>query len=228
MALVSLTAVDEHINAMRCQISSKTAAIAQGKGSGDNRKLISTELALTISILDRNCTVYIPHTYQNNSYWLHLALTWEPSGQVKIFINGHLKSNCSNIAVNKVIGTAGVFVLGQSHRVNFSLKSNRKELYSTTTGSSEPKKSPDSTNSGGNENLEDKNSSKFDESVSFVGRLFNFNVWSAVKSPEFIHGLYNDCKLAYCGTAAQWSDFRQGTRGNIKMKWPTELIWKSK
>ncbi|RNA30402.1 adhesion G -coupled receptor L2-like [Brachionus plicatilis] len=37
--------------------------------------------------------------------------------------------------------------------------------------------------------------------------------------------MYQDCKLTYCGTASQWSDFRQGTRGNIKLRWPSNLLW---
>jgi hypothetical protein len=57
--------------------------------------------------------------------------------------------------------------------------------------------------------------------------LFNFNVWSYAKSFDSIIDLYSDCKLSLCGDATQWSDFRQGTRGQVKMKWPTALLWQS-
>lgn len=69
--------------------------------------------------------------------------------------------------------------------------------------------------------------SLFDERLSFIGRLFNFNVWDHVKNNKSIYSLYTDCKLAHCGNATQWSDFRHGTRGDVKMKWPTDLLWKS-
>ena len=68
---------------------------------------------------------------------------------------------------------------------------------------------------------------KFDESLSFIGLLFNFNVWDKEKDRYFISNLFNDCKLEYCGDAIEWSDFRQGTRGDVKMYWPTEILWKS-
>jgi len=42
-----------------------------------------------------------------------------------------------------------------------------------------------------------------------------------------VRKLYTDDGLAFCGNATQWSDFRSGTRGDVKMKWPTELLWKS-
>ena len=72
-----------------------------------------------------------------------------------------------------------------------------------------------------------KKKSKFNPHSSFVGRLFNFNIWNYVKNSKSISNLYMDCKLSYCGNATQWSDFRQGTRGEVKMKWPTNLLWKS-
>lgn len=66
----------------------------------------------------------------------------------------------------------------------------------------------------------------FDDVYSFLGRLFNFNVWDHVKNPHALLNVYLDCKLTECGNATQWSDFRQGTRGDVKLKWPTALLWK--
>lgn len=71
----------------------------------------------------------------------------------------------------------------------------------------------------------DDDSSVFEVLSSFMGRLFNFNVWQREMTVSEIQELYGDCRLTYCGDAVQWSDFRQGTRGEVKMKWPTELLW---
>jgi hypothetical protein len=67
---------------------------------------------------------------------------------------------------------------------------------------------------------------EFDMTAAFIGRLFNFNVWYAERNATDVLELFADCKLLQCGDAAQWSDYRQGTRGNVVMKWPTELLWR--
>ena len=68
--------------------------------------------------------------------------------------------------------------------------------------------------------------SVFEVHSSFIGRIFNFNIWQHEKSAHEIHDLYADCRLMHCGDATQWSDYRQGTRGDVKMKWPTDLLWR--
>lgn len=152
--------------------------------------------------------------------------------------------------MNKEIKTAGHFILGQSHKESFFKKpkelKNRTSLNKTTFSSTKYEElyfgeEWDSRDPFYKElNYEDlegyfdepfdrsrKKDTRFNPHSSFVGRLFNFNVWSYAKSFDSIIALYNDCKLSLCGNATQWSDFRQGTRGQVKMKWPTKLLWKS-
>ena len=76
------------------------------------------------------------------------------------------------------------------------------------------------------EELDEERNSNFDQKFSFIGRLFNFNIWNLAYKPETIARIYNDARLSFCGNAVQWSDFRQGTRGDVKMKWPTGLLWR--
>lgn len=125
---------------------------------------------------------------------------------MNFFFNGELKSTCFNIASKKEIKTAGTFVLGQSHS---------KKFYK------EKKNSQNQTNF---EVSRDKNFF-FDKKLAFAGRIFNFNIWKNVLTSNLIKEIYKDCKLTFCGTAAQWSDFRQGIRGNIKLVWSTKLLW---
>jgi hypothetical protein len=168
-----------------------------------------------------------------------------------VFFNGVNKYSCANISTNKEIKTAGHFVLGQSHKETFFQKQISMNISSTIERNSFLKNKNegllfednwDSIDPYYQEFMNDddldayytepldksrKMSSKFNPHSSFVGRLFNFNVWNYAKNSESILNLYSDCKLSFCGNATQWSDFRQGTRGQVKMKWPTKLLWKS-
>jgi hypothetical protein len=168
-----------------------------------------------------------------------------------VYINGQLKSTCSDIALKREIPTAGVFILGQSHHANFLAKKTRKYSFGqttttttsiTTTKNHIKQKYNDNYNDFYNNNNNDGDTiddyketefydnedplSPFDSKSSFIGRIFNFNAWSQVKTTQEIQNLYMDCRLAHCGDATQWSDFRQGTRGNVTMRWPTDLLWK--
>ncbi len=198
---------------------------------------------------------------------------------------------CQNMALNREINTAGVFILGQSHHSNYnSIKSRKYSFGELSSSSSSPNEPPPSDSEfsntvkastrprptassssylssaggggGGSKNAEyydrapdaydsyaaeaneyaaayrdqsalydgvvgaDDKNEEFDLSVAFIGRLFNFNVWHSEKNASEVLALQTDCKLVHCGDAAQWSDYRQGTRGNVNMKWPTELLWK--
>ena len=178
----------------------------------------------------------IVHIYSKNTFWLQLSFTWNSNnGQIDVYLNGQLKSSCSNIAVRKEIPTAGVFILGQTHTDNYFSNLNKKNvLQSADPVRLEPVKNNEfsldkSFNQYSMENIllqADEIESYFVKSLAFVGRVFGFNIWNHVKSATFIQNIYNDCKLAYCGNASQWSDFRQGTKGDVKMKWPTDLLWK--
>jgi hypothetical protein len=130
----------------------------------------------------------------------------------------------------KDVNTAGHFILGQSKQdwLNIENDEKFKNAMSQLADSyvvanlTEKKKLTETSDS------KVANNYNFDSQFSFLGRLFNFNVWDHVKSPNSILNIYLDCKLTECGNATQWSDFRQGTRGDVKFKWPTSLLWKSK
>lgn len=157
-----------------------------------------------------------------------------------VYLNGNLKFSCSNIAKHKKINTAGMFVIGQSFRessTSFGMANENKNskypsAYAKTSEYSrriEDEMVFDaSLNENYDESLANENEeadSKFDQFSSFVGRVFNLNIWNHVVKSENLAELYQDCRLIYCGNSVQWSDFRQGTRGDVQMKWPTDLIW---
>ncbi len=141
------------------------------------------------------------------------------AGLVEIYLDGEFKTSCSDIASNKEISTAGDFVLGQSKLDELNLEKLRGDDQ-TYDQMYEKKKLADIV-------VENKRTRNFDSHFSFIGRIFNFNIWDQAKKVNSILNIYLDCKLTECGNATQWSDFRQGTHGDVKLKWPTSLLWKS-
>ncbi|OQV15514.1 putative Cadherin EGF LAG seven-pass G-type receptor 1 [Hypsibius exemplaris] len=51
--------------------------------------------------------------------------------------------------------------------------------------------------------------------------LSHFNVWFTVLPVREVRMIMKDCHLKYCGTAIRWTDFRDGTRGAVKLRWPS-------
>jgi hypothetical protein len=100
-------------------------------------------------------------------------------------------SRCLNIGKYQTLERAGVFVIGQSHLSRQNVTFQQNEK-----------------------------SIYFDERDSFVGSLFNFNIWDLTQSAEEIYRIYSDCGIKYCGNAVKWSDLWQGIRGDLKMIWP--------
>jgi hypothetical protein len=159
---------------------------------------------------------------------------------MQVFINGHHKHTCNRIAQGKELNRAGEFILGQSHHPDIYIQRRSKQrveldpksrqllfdLYSSDRLSSS---NQEDTSADLLAAADPEENSIFEESTAFVGRLFNFNVWDRVPSrvAEFVESIVNDCRLVFCGNAAQWSEYRPGTRGNVKMKWPTYLLWSS-
>ena len=35
--------------------------------------------------------------------------------------------------------------------------------------------------------------------------------------------VYEDCFYMECGDAIEWTDFREGTRGSLKVRWPANI-----
>jgi hypothetical protein len=151
------------------------------------------------------------------------------------------------MAKNKQISTAGVFGLGQSHKDNLFFKQTHLQNVSYSDGPSSSSNSnsnnlnkfdeltfdlndPDNKDMIDDEQAlieKEQKNSKYEANLSFLGRLFNFNIWNHVKSSKVIQSLYLDCKLTHCGNAVQWSDFRQGTGGQAKLTWQTEFMMNS-
>ena len=42
-----------------------------------------------------------------------------------------------------------------------------------------------------------------------------------------VQALKNDTLFMKCGDAVEWADFRTGTRGAMKMKWPSLIMGKT-
>ncbi|XP_033739252.1 cadherin EGF LAG seven-pass G-type receptor 1-like [Pecten maximus] len=64
----------------------------------------------------------------------------------------------------------------------------------------------------------------FDSSVAFMGDLAHLHVWDFVMSHDDIVWLNTSCTFMYCGNVAQWADFRSGTRGAMRMRWPSGIL----
>lgn len=144
------------------------------------------------------------------------------AGQMQVYIDGHLKNICSNIAKGSELSQAGDFVLGQSHEPDAYLKRRRSngkqkgveldarsrqilfDLYSSDRSGTASLQHEDEQMIAAIANPDE--SSIFDERMAFVGRLFNFNVWDRVPNnvAEFLKNIVNDCRLIFCGNAAQW------------------------
>lgn len=166
------------------------------------------------------------HLYLQEQYWFHLTFTWNArDGKVNFYINGKLKAECTNISVKKAIDPAGEFVLGQSYH-----QPKLEPIRSTSYPFSHQNFYNEESLNYDLDKLDEQNvqkTSNYDQKYSFVGRIFNFNIWDRAFPAELIPSIYNDDNLIYCGNATQWSDFRQGTRGDVNFKWPTDLLWKS-
>ena len=72
--------IENFVNVLNCKLSSAL------KGKDKNSKRIMTHLQISINIHSSICNFTIAHTYLNNTYWLHLALTWSSSCNMKCFI----------------------------------------------------------------------------------------------------------------------------------------------
>ena len=63
----------------------------------------------------------------------------------------------------------------------------------------------------------------FDSNVAFIGALAHAHIWDYVKSGREIRELFDDCTYRYCGNAVEWVDFRSGTRGPMRIRWPSNI-----
>ncbi|KAK7477812.1 hypothetical protein BaRGS_00030995 [Batillaria attramentaria] len=64
----------------------------------------------------------------------------------------------------------------------------------------------------------------FDTTYALEGDLSHFNIWNFILPPREVLFLASNCTFQYCGNAVQWVEFRAGTRGAIKMRWPSGIF----
>ena len=119
-------------------------------------------------------------------------------GNWRAYKNGQLVRNGLRFARNKRLTYGGRLILGQSAS------------------------DPDTTNfaSPGDCLLSDRNLCP----RAFVGELSYLNFWSEPLNMSYILRMYQDCTFTYCGDAVEWVDFRSGTRGPIKLRWPSKIF----
>ena len=49
------------------------------------------------------------------------------------------------------------------------------------------------------------------------------NIWHRAMNQSEIHDVFTDCIYMQCGDAVEWADFRTGTRGVMRMVWPSGI-----
>ncbi|XP_064634672.1 adhesion G protein-coupled receptor L1-like [Lineus longissimus] len=58
----------------------------------------------------------------------------------------------------------------------------------------------------------------------FHGQIAHLHIWDYVLNNSDIWSIYKDCKFMWCGNAVQWVDLREGTRGQLRMRWPSGVL----
>ncbi|XP_041485778.1 adhesion G protein-coupled receptor L1-like [Lytechinus variegatus] len=61
-------------------------------------------------------------------------------------------------------------------------------------------------------------------SLGFLGQLSHVHLWNEILNVTYIRTIANDCTFTYCGNVAEWVDFRSGTRGTSKLRWPSGVF----
>ncbi|KAK2189700.1 hypothetical protein NP493_99g02004 [Ridgeia piscesae] len=64
----------------------------------------------------------------------------------------------------------------------------------------------------------------YDLKYAFLGELGLINIWHRAMSPAEVKSVYSDCLLQTCGDAIEWADFRSGTRGAMRIRWPSMIL----
>ncbi len=85
---------DNFVNLLRCQISSTfkhkgggnqpqdaTGGVGSISSSNNNNKKVNSNLYISINVFNYECSFRVTHSYMNNSFWLHLAITWSSSSK---------------------------------------------------------------------------------------------------------------------------------------------------
>ena len=64
----------------------------------------------------------------------------------------------------------------------------------------------------------------YDLRYAFLGELGLINIWHREMSDKEIQAVYDDCIFKPCGDAIEWADFRSGTRGAMRIRWPSKIL----
>jgi len=63
----------------------------------------------------------------------------------------------------------------------------------------------------------------FDLRYAFIGDIAFANIWRRVMPRVEVKTLKEDCEMMKCGDVIEWADFRSGTRGDMKIRWPSKI-----
>ncbi|XP_055347666.1 cadherin EGF LAG seven-pass G-type receptor 1-like [Paramacrobiotus metropolitanus] len=134
----------------------------------------------------------------DENQWRHIALTWESKGGSWIlYVEGNGIRRGQHFGSGLLLPANGETTLGA-----------RSQHY----------RGRDKTLS--DEKLREKEQIDAQPSNLQID-ISHFNIWSAVLPNKEIRAVQKDCHLRYCGSAVRWTDFRDGTRGALKLKWPS-------
>ncbi|KAK3761610.1 hypothetical protein RRG08_040305 [Elysia crispata] len=64
----------------------------------------------------------------------------------------------------------------------------------------------------------------FDQKYPLDADLVHLNIWDYPMRPEEVRYVNSSCTFMYCGNAVQWVEFRSGTRGAMRMRWPSGVF----
>ncbi|XP_022079827.1 adhesion G protein-coupled receptor L3-like [Acanthaster planci] len=136
--------------------------------------------------------------------WLHVACTWTSAGGVwALFVDGRLAATAGGLAPGETIRAGGRLEIGvrRSHNLESAGRPDAGADFGDTAANA-----------------------TFDHSVSFKGDVSYFNMWSSALADDHIADMHQDCTFTYCGDVTEWVDFRTGTRGELKLRWPSGVF----
>lgn len=64
----------------------------------------------------------------------------------------------------------------------------------------------------------------FNTKYAFVGDIAHLNLWNEVLDDQTMRSIFSSCIFMYCGNGVQWADLRSGTRGPMRMRWPSTVV----
>ncbi|CAH1794754.1 unnamed protein product [Owenia fusiformis] len=64
----------------------------------------------------------------------------------------------------------------------------------------------------------------YDPELAFKGLIAHVHIWGHEMTAPEVRDIYRDCTFSYCGDLVEWVDFRIGTRGEMKLRWPSGIF----